>query len=329
MKILCVANPLAARGMPIQRWPQVVSLLDGFKAEYELLALKNAPIVPQVMERLEKGDLAGFGAIAGIGGDGTQSAVINGLMEYSKKHPETVLPPYGFIPMGFANDIAKSFGLTSRADFFVNDLHRAVSTLIHGADYRLDLGVVNGTYFANAMTVGLDSRILLERNRQKRRLERIPVVRVLTTGGLLYAWASSFGLWYHRTLHAEVIVDDKLWYSGPVLNLIIDNTRIYAGEFDLCPDCYANDGLLDVVVFAERRDYLRKYLLSFRRNPRDIRKMAIKLSKISSHCQGRNIRVKLAEPEAAQLDGEELPAADSFEVKVIPSAIHIKTPAEP
>ena len=329
MKVLCVLNPFSAGGLPLQRWPQVVSLFEGFRTEYELLAESDVPIDDQVVERLERCNPQEFGAIAGIGGDGTHSAIINALMRYAKKHPEVPLPPYGFIPMGVGNDIAKSFGLTSRADFFVNDLRRAVSTLIHGADYRLDLGRLRETYFADAVTVGLDSHILRERNRQKRRLAKVPVIRRFTTGGLLYTWVSTFRFWHHRALAAEITVDGSLWYSGPVLNLIINNTRIYAGEFDFCTECYGNDGLLDVVVFTGHADYLSKYLLSLRQNPRDIRKMAVTLSKVSSHTQGRNIRVSLSRPEAAQLDGEEVPADDHFEITVIPGAIHIKTPAEP
>ena len=328
-KVLCIANPLSGGGLPLRRWPQVVSLLESFDTGHELLAEEGVAIDRLVLDRLNRGDCGEFAAIAGIGGDGTQSAIINALMRYSREHPDVTLPPYGFIPMGSGNDIAKSFGLSSRADFFVDDLRRSVSTLIHGADYLLDLGLMNGTYFADAITIGLDSHTLQLRNRQKRILERIPVLRRLTTGGLLYTWASSFGFFRHGTVQAEVMVDGQLWYSGPILNLIINNTRIYAGEFDFCTECYGNDGLLDVVVFSGRGDYLRKYLLSFRHNPRDIRRMATRLSNISSHCQGRHIRVSLSVPEAAQFDGEELPEAESFDVKVVPGAIRIKTPAEP
>jgi diacylglycerol kinase family enzyme len=50
---------------------------------------------------------------------------------------------------------------------------------------------------------------------------------------------------------------------------------------------------------------------------------------MSSHIQGREIQVRLAEPESAQMDGEEIPAADAFCVSVVPKALRIKTPAEP
>lgn len=329
MKVLCVLNPLSGGGLPIQRWPQVESLLESFGVEYELLAEKDVPIDRQVIQRLEQGDADEFAAIAGIGGDGTQAAIINALMEFSKAHPDTKLPPYGFIPTGVGNDIAKSFGLTARADFFVNDLRRAVSTLIHGADYRLDLGVMNGKYFADAVTIGLDSQILRTRNRRKKRMDKVPVVRRFAGGALLYNWTIWGRFVRHRALGAEITVDDVLWYSGPILNLLINNTRIYAGVFDFCTNACSCDGLLDVVIFTGHRDYLGKYLLSLSRNPRDIRKMATKLTKESSHTQGRLIRIELSRPEGAQMDGEEMPADSKFEVQVVPQAIHIKTPAEP
>jgi diacylglycerol kinase family enzyme len=329
MKVLCVLNPLSGGGLPIQRWPEVESLLESFGVEHELLAEKDIPIDRQVVQRLLQGGADEFGAIAGIGGDGTQSAIINALMELSKTHPEIGLPPYGFIPTGVGNDIAKSFGLTSRADFFVNDLRRAVSTLVHGADYMLDLGQMNGIYFADAVTIGLDSHILRARNKRKKQMDKSPLLRRFAGGALLYNWIIWGRIARHRALDAEIIVDDEVWYSGPIVNLLINNTRIYAGEFDFCTNASSCDGLLDVVIFTGHRDYLSKYLLSLRRAPRDIRKMATTLGKESSHTQGRRIGIELSSPEVAQMDGEEIDADNKFDVEVVPRAIHIKTPAEP
>jgi len=113
------------------------------------------------------------------------------------------------------------------------------------------------------------------------------------------------------------------------MNLIINNTRIYAGEFDFCTGGAGNDGLLDVILFTGQRDYLGRYLLSLRYYPRNIRKMANKLATASSHTQGGHIEIALSQAEAAQQDGEELPPGDRFDIRVVPRAIHIKTPAEP
>lgn len=329
MKVLCVLNPLSGAGLSAERWPQVAELLRGFGADFELLSDKNIPIEKQVFDRLALARPGEFNAITGIGGDGTQSAAINGLMLFKAANPGFVLPPYGFIPMGTGNDIAKSFGLNSRSDFFVDDLRRAVSTLIHGADYRLDIGIINGRYFADALTVGVDSHILRERNRQKRWLDKVPLVRYLARGLLLYSWVCWGKIFEHHPRDAEITVDGVVWYSGPIMNLIVNNTRIYGGTFDFCTDSYGNDGLLDVIRFTGHTDYVGRCLLSLRQNPRHIRKMANKLSKVSTHTQGKVIDIVLKQPESAQLDGEEIPAADRFHVEVIPRAIHIRTPAEP
>ncbi|TFH16733.1 MAG: hypothetical protein E4H02_04845 [Lentisphaerales bacterium] len=74
---------------------------------------------------------------------------------------------------------------------------------------------------------------------------------------------------------------------------------------------------------------MSKFLLSYRHNPRDIRKMATRLSRVASHTQGKAIRVVMSKAQPAQVDGEEIEADREFVIAVVPQAIHIKTPAEP
>lgn len=331
MKVLCVLNPLSGGGYAMSRWAQMLEMFRAFGIEPELLSCKDVPIDAQVVERLKRGGPSEFKAIAGIGGDGTQSAVINGLMAYRNLHPGSVLPPLGFIPMGTGNDIAKSFGLILRDELFSSDLRRAVSTLVHGADYHLDLGFFNGRYFADALTVGVDSRTLRRRNRRKEQMQRVPYLRWMARGPVLYvvSWLGLFHFWRKPSLNAEIRVDGSTWYSGPMLNVVINNTRIYAGEFDFCTDGYGNDGMLDVVLFTGHFDYLSRYLLSLRHHPRAIRGMATRLGKAASHTQGKQITLLLSRPEPAQVDGEEMPSGERFDITVVPQVIHIKTPAEP
>ena len=329
MKVLCALNPAAAGGTALQRWPQLASFIESFNARYELLADQESPISEQLLSRLQNKGVEDLAAIAGIGGDGTHFALVNALMRYSKENPKACLPPYALIPLGTANDIAKSFGLRAREDFFVSDLRRAVSTIFHGADYKLDLGLLNDSYFVDAFTIGLDPRILRERNVHKSRLSGIPLLKYFGRGYPLYAWCTGVHFLKHKPFEVVVRVDGMPWYSGPAFNLIINNTRIYAGEFDFCADAYGNDGLLDAVVFTGHRDYLTKYLLAIRHNPQRIRKLVNTIDQHASHTQGKQIDIQLADVEPAQLDGEEIPADTSFRVTVVPAAIHIKTPAEP
>ncbi|MFC1461133.1 diacylglycerol/lipid kinase family protein [Verrucomicrobiota bacterium] len=329
MHILCLLNPVAGSGISIRRWPEVASLLGSFGITYDLVAEKDVPLGVQVARRIDQEGSDRYGAIVGVGGDGTHSSIINGLMRYRNSHPGCELPPYALIPMGTGNDIAKSFGLNSRQDFFVSDLRQAVATILYGADYMIDLGFLADTYFVDALTVGLDSSILKEHNRRKQKIARFPVLSRILKGHLLYTWCVGLMFWRQNALEAEIKIDGASWYSGPIINLVINNTRVYAGEFVICPDAYANDGVLEVVVFTGHRDYLRKYLLAFRNNPREIQKMGERLSSVSSYTKGERIEVRLSRPAAAQFDGEEISARTDFDVSVEPRTFHIRIPSEP
>lgn len=329
MKILCLLNPLSAEGLAIQRWPAVAELFKSFRVETVLLADQSANIEQQLLAHAREHGLAGYAAIAGIGGDGTHSAAINAIMTLTQSRPGYEMPPYAFIPMGTGNDMAKYFGLSNREDFFVSDLRRAVSTVIYGADYKMDLGFYNDRFFGDALTIGVDSRILQERNLRKNRLRHIPVLRNIIRGRLLYSLVLAPCILAANPVPAEVFVDGTLWYSGPLINLIIKNTRVYAADFEFTQRTYANDGFLDMFLFTGQKDYLTTYFLAMRAHPQALRDAATRLFKQTTYVQGRHFRIRAAKEEAAQLDGEELPPALEFEVSIKPKAIKLRTPAEP
>jgi len=329
VKVLCAVNPAAGTGIGLRRWPKLAELLGVYGMTYEVLSDSSIPIGDQVRTRLAQTAPGTYKAVVGVGGDGTHSAIINALMRYRQECPSVVLPPYAMVPLGTGNDIAKTFGLEAREDWFDNDLRRAVATILYGADYMMDLGRIGDIWFADAMTIGLDSSILQEHNKQKYEVSRFPFLRRVIKGSPLYFWCAGLRLWTQRSMTGDIWVDGSPWYSGPIINLIINNTRVYGGEFVICPDAYANDGFLEAVVFTDQADYLKKYMLSFRTNPRQVQKMAERLGKISSHARARHIAVRLSRSEAAQYDGEVLPASDRFEVQVEPRVFHIKVPAEP
>lgn len=328
MKVLCVLNPRAAGGLAMERWPEVSRLLKHLGVSHDLLAsTPDRSLGDQLDEALERSP--GVDVVAGIGGDGTHFAAINGLMQYRARHPERALPPYAFIALGTGNDIAKSLGIRIDDVLSSRELRRAVSTIVHGADYRLDLGVINGLYFADAVTVGLDSAILRERNANKRLLERIPGLRLLARGRFLYTLSMGSRFFREQPVEGRILVDGREWYAGPMLNLVVNNTRIYAGGFDFSQDAYADDGLLDLVLFTAHTNYLARFLLGMRHNATRVREWSEELFRHSRQVQGRAVSIQLGSALPAQVDGEELPDGDRFEIGVIRQAIPIKTPAEP
>lgn len=77
------------------------------------------------------------------GGDGTMTAAAGELAK-----SRAVL---GVLPLGTGNSFALSLGIA--------DLEVAVEAIVAGREVAVDLGSVNGTYFANFATIGLSSTI--------------------------------------------------------------------------------------------------------------------------------------------------------------------------
>lgn len=78
------------------------------------------------------------------GGDGSLSKAIDDFLG-----TETV---FALLPLGTANSFAKTLGIGT-------DLQTAVETIASGRKLRIDLGAIDGDYFANAAAMGLSPLI--------------------------------------------------------------------------------------------------------------------------------------------------------------------------
>ena len=77
-----------------------------------------------------------FDTIACIGGDGTLSEVMSGLMAVPKEQR----PPLGYIPLGSANDVASTLGLPK-------DTVEAAKLMMEGTPHPFDVGSFGGGSF--------------------------------------------------------------------------------------------------------------------------------------------------------------------------------------
>lgn len=74
-----------------------------------------------------------YGMLVCLGGDGTLSQTISGLMDI----PEEDRPPLGYIPMGTANDVANTLNLPLRKPM------AAAQDILNGRPFAYDVGVMN------------------------------------------------------------------------------------------------------------------------------------------------------------------------------------------
>ena len=107
------------------------------------------------------------------GGDGTLTSAVALFA-----HRDVTL---GVVPAGTVNSFSRSLGIDQTFE-------GAADTIAHGVERRVDLGCVNGKYFANFLTVGIEADIA--------RKTRRPIKKIL--GPLAYGVAAFGPLLRHR-----------------------------------------------------------------------------------------------------------------------------------
>lgn len=150
------------------------------------------------------------------GGDGTMTAAAGALAK-----SKSVL---GVLPLGTGNSFALSLGLTS--------LDVAVDAIAGGREVAIDLGRVNGTYFANFATIGLSSTIA---RATPNRLKKI-------VGAAAYVLAGMWPALRSRPFRCKVRADGRA-FSFQTYQIIIANGR-YFGVTPLTPEASLDSGRL-------------------------------------------------------------------------------------
>jgi len=99
---------------------------------------------PEMMEPIVKAAIAKAPMVIVGGGDGTLSSAVDHFVG-----TDTV---FAVLPLGTANSFARTLELPL-------DLDGAIKVIAHGRRKRIDLGVIDGDYFANVAALGLSPLI--------------------------------------------------------------------------------------------------------------------------------------------------------------------------
>lgn len=173
-----------------------------------------AEVVPRVVGRsLDDGPRL---VVVGSG-DGTVASVVGHLA-----HRPVVL---GYLPLGTTNNFGRSLGLPLTPD-------AAVDVVTGGKVADVDLGVVNDTYFANLVSIGISSAVA---GRTPHELKR-------RIGRGAYAVTSARVLLRHKPFVAEVSSGTTTWRVR-THQLNIANGAVHAGA-PIAADASLDDRLL-------------------------------------------------------------------------------------
>lgn len=235
-----------------------------------------------------------------VGGDGSVHEVVNGVLASGQR------VPLGIVAAGSGNDFACQTLQLPR------DPVAAFERAFHGVLQDVDAGRVNGSYFANAFSLGLDADIAVA----AQRLKRWPYM----SGSRLYYSATLKQLFfgYHRCPRLAFQFDDGAWteMSRYVL-LAVSNGPTYGAGFRINPLADPADGLFNVCVL----DYT-PLLRALRLLP--IVKKGEHIGVPEAHFfQARSVQITSQAQVFMQMDGE-TSRAQTYQAEILPGALWVR-----
>jgi diacylglycerol kinase family enzyme len=329
---LLVGNPTAQSGKNKERIDRVLSLLKAAGIEAELLpTLPHGATIGAVREALDaKSDCR---VVIAMGGDGTFREVGAGL--YASSARERVA--LAMMPTGTANDQGKSFGLAATPDA----LEHNVAVIREAHETKLDVGLIRTEEkeecFFDSAGWGLSARVLAQRNEDRALVETLGPLKEVYRDHAVYAGA------FLKTFLESYVVDDKIAASGVadgksialdgLTDLVVKNTRVYAGAWILDRTSRHDDGMFELVPFRGKRDWASKAIVDLDGNPvteQLLNEVGIEHSK---PIRFSTLELTLRAPDggaelAAQIDGEEWVAASRVKITVDPRALRLVVPRE-
>ena len=326
---LLVGNLTAQSGRNRERIERALDLLRRAGAPADLLpTLPDGKTIGAVREALDRG---GVRVVIAMGGDGTFREVAAGLLA-SHARAEVIL---GMLPTGTANDQGKSFGLEATPEALAEN----VQVIVRGKETLLDAGEIRAggvvENFFDSAGWGLSARVLALRNKDRRvvaalgPLQEIYRDHAVYAGALLRTFLESYVV--DDAIRATAVLDGRTVELEGLTDLIVKNTRIYAGAWVFDRTSRHDDGAFEVVPFHGKSEWMSKAIVDIDGNPITEEMLNEIGVSHSRPIRASVIELTLEVPEggaalAAQLDGEEWYPHGEVRIEVIPRAIRLIVP---
>lgn len=213
MKYIFIVNPESAKGNAMKIIGNIEKVCKQEHIEYEVCYTLAQGDVTRLAQSYKDDE----NIIYAVGGDGTLSEVLNGVIGTKNK--------IGIIPAGSGNDF-----------------YRTVKELAK-AEIESDVGVVNGKYFLNIACVGIDAEVANNVPLMKKKNVK---VKNLYTASILY----TFTHFKFKQIHFKSQEKDE---KGNFTILSICNGRYYGGGYNISPKASLEDNYFDVYYINKLR----------------------------------------------------------------------------
>ena len=288
-------NPTAGRGRAGKREPRIRELLEAGDFPLKVHLSRD---VGDIEEQVRKHVDDGASRIIVAGGDGSVHEATNGIM---RANGDAAL---GVIPTGTGNDFAKACDIPldwEHATMLLADrIPKNEQTRL------IDVGLMNGRYFANGAGVGLDARVT-----RISRAYRAPIGDLVYLLAIFRAMVDGIA-----TPRMRITAGDHT-HDGAVTLANIANGPWIGGMFNVAPAAVNNDGNFDLLIVAP---VTRTRIMSLLPKLISGKHMG---EKEIVHKPVTRVIIVSDEPVDSHLDGELQELQQRFEIDLLPGALRL------
>ena len=273
MKYHIIVNPLSGKGQGKKALRAVETILTGKEIDYEVHMTERAGQATEIARELSQTPDT---VIIAMGGDGSNSEVLNGIENF-----ENVT--LGFIPCGTGNDFA-------RAARIPTDVTKAIDLILTGETGYTDFMEVNGRRCLNVCGAGMDVDVLVRYATMKH------------FKGKLKYYASLIDTLLHLRFHKiKLTREDDSEEEHSVFLVSLCNGKYIGGGMPISPDSCATDGIMEAVVVNEiKPSNVLGLLLKFLHGGKHVDMPCTEVIRC------KRARVEILDDGKTQIDGEVL-----------------------
>lgn len=273
-RFLVLINRNASGTRPATLRRRLAAAFAGHGVPFDLVETRDEA---EALRVAEAAAAAGYRAVAAAGGDGTVAQALRGTAGTEV--------PVAILPFGTGNQLARNFDIPL-------SLEGSVAVAVEGRVEPIDLGRLDGRYFALMAGAGLDARVMAGATTEMKQ----------RFGFAAYLFSGLKHVMPPRPADFRIRADGRELEVRATMVLVANVGQLAAGplpvEVRVAPRASFSDGLLDVCVYA----------------PATLPDMAAVMWKVAREryagddrmvfLQAREVRIESDPPVAAQVDGE-------------------------
>jgi diacylglycerol kinase (ATP) len=206
------------------------------------------------------------------GGDGTINLALDAVLESDL--------PLGILPLGTANDLARSLEIPS-------DIDGALDVILAGRTRRIDVGRANDVSFINAIGMGLGPRMTRQMDGE------------IKANYGVFAYLIGVARALRGEKHFDAVLrTDKVEHRHACLQITVANGIHYGGGMTIAYDAKLDDGLLDAIMVR------RQGRLSLLRDALRLRSGDTHAADTITHVRCSALTIETESPLEVTADGE-------------------------